>query len=177
MRQMLLLVTWTVIGTTLIVSGVYLGLPGRNLQGNPRAERELASCELPDEAEVRLYQGDPAESQRDSAVARGDSAVASAAIWFSVTHDPKGLHPERQIVYRDRPPALYDLVCDSVGVVIRTDAEPITLTAEQAQRLRERPAATQRPDVRRLSIAGALVLAGGALLWVLRPRPEDASSG
>ena len=159
MRQMLLLGTWTLIGTVLIVSGVYVVVPGRNVHGDPRAERELASCILPDNAEVRLYEG--------------DSAAASTG-WFSVTHDPKGPHLERQIVYRNRSPALYDLVCDSLGVVIRTNAEPITLTAEQARQLRDWPAEALRPSARRWALAGALVLAGSALRWFLRPRPEDA---
>ena len=114
MRHLILLGAWTLLGATLVATGVYLVVPSRNLQGDPRAEHELASCVLPDDAEVKLYQG--------------DSSAAGPA-WWSVTHDPDGLEPERQIVYRRRSPALYDLVCDSVGVVIRTDAEPITLTA------------------------------------------------
>lgn len=157
MRPMILLAMWTLIGTTLIASGIYLVVPGRNLQGDPREEMELASCVLPDDTQVRLYQGDS----------------AATATWFSVTHDPKGPHRERQIVYR-RSPGLYDLVCDSAGVVIRTDAAPITLTTEQAQRLREWPSDAPGPGAARWAAAAALVLAGAVLLWFLRPRPEDA---
>ena len=58
MRQLLLLGTWTFIGALLIVSGVSLVLPGRNLYGDQRREHEMASCVLADDAEVKLYQGD-----------------------------------------------------------------------------------------------------------------------
>ena len=158
MRQLLLLAAWALVGTLLIASGVYLVMPSRNLHGDPRVEQELASCVLQDDAEVRLYQG--------------DSAAAKAS-WFSVTHDPKGLLPERQIIYQFRSPALYDLVCDSLGVIIRTDTEPITLSAEQAFRLRDWPAEARDRDVKRWAVGGALVLMGLGLLWLVRPRRED----
>ena len=159
MRQLVLLATWSFLGATLIVSGVYLVLPGRNAIGDPRREREMASCVLPDRAEVRLYQAD---------------ADSSSASWFSVTHDPEGPLPEKQILYRKRP-ALYDLVCDSVGVIIRTDAEPITLSADSASHLRAWSPGSQPRPIRRWGIGGALVLAGLALLWFLRPKPGDES--
>lgn len=164
MRQMFLLATWTLIGAALIAFGIYLVVPGRNRHGDPAAELEIASCVLPDDTRMRLYQGDS----------------AAIATWYSVTHDPWGPQRERQIVYR-RSPGLYDLVCDSSGVVIRSDAAPITLTTEQAQRLRERPVAAPGaaeapgPGAARWALGGVLVLAGGVLLWFLRPRPEDAS--
>ena len=161
MRHLILLAVWTLVATSLIVSGVYLVVPKRNLHGNPRAEQELASCQLSDEAEIRLYQG--------------DSAAAKAS-WFSVTHDPPGPLPERQIIYQFRSPALYDLVCDSVGVIIRTDTAPITLSAEQAFRLREWPADAQQRDVKRWAIGGGMVLLGIALLWLIRPRPDDEAA-
>jgi hypothetical protein len=158
MRQTILLVLWTLIGTALIVSGVHLVLPGRNLYGNPRVEHELASCKLADDAEIRLYEGD---------------SVAAKASWYSVTHNPAGPLPERQIIYQFRSPALYDLVCDSLGVVIRTNTEPISLSAEQAFRLREWPRDAQRQSATRWAGGGALVLLGAGLLWMLRPRRED----
>ena len=116
MRQLLLLGTWTLIGALMIVYGVSLLLPGRNVHGDQRREREMASCMLADEAEVKLYQGD---------------STATSPAWYSVTHNPPGLQPERQILYRDKAPALYDLFCDSMGVVVRTDSLPITLTASR----------------------------------------------
>ena len=158
MRHLVLLATWTFVGALLVVSGLYLVVPGRNARGNPRLEREMASCVLPDDAEVKLYQGDGGSSSEN---------------WYSVTHDPPGLEPERQIVYRYRAPALYDLVCDSVGVVIRTDDAPITLTAAQASRLREWPAGLQPSRTTELATGSALIAAGLALLWFLRPRRED----
>lgn len=158
MRQLLLLGTWTFIGVMLIASGVTLVLPGRNVHGDQRHEREMASCVLADDAEVKLYQGD---------------STATSPAWYSVTHNPPGFLPERQIVYRDKAPALYDLFCDSTGVVIRTDSLPITLTAEQATRLREWPRDTRPRAVMRWAVGGALVFLGLALLWFLRPKRED----
>jgi hypothetical protein len=157
MRQLLLLGTWTFIGALLIVSGVSLVLPGRNLYGDQRLEHEMASCVMADDAEVKLYQGD---------------STPTSPAWYSVTHNPAGPSRERQIVYRNRSPGLYDLFCDSAGVVIRTDSEPITLTAEQASRLREWPRGAQ-PRLLRWAVGGALVLLGGTLLWFLRPKPGD----
>lgn len=158
MRQLLLLGTWTFIGALLIVSGVSLVLPGRNLYGDQRLERETASCVLPDDAEVKLYQGD---------------STATTPAWYSVTHNPAGPSRERQIVYRSRSPGLYDLICDATGVVIRTDSEPITLTAEQASRLRDWPRSGPTWSLMRWAVGGALMLLGAALLWYLRPRGED----
>ena len=158
MRQMILLATWTVIGAALIVAGIWVVVPGRNLHGDPRAELEIASCVLPDDTRVRLYQGDS----------------AAVMTWYSVTHDPAGPLRERQILYR-RSPGLYDLVCDSSGVVIRSDAAPITLTPDEAQRMREWPSAAPGRSVVRWLLAAVLVLAGAVLLWFIRPRPEDAS--
>ena len=162
MRQMILLATWTLIGAALIAFGIYLVVPGRNLHGDPAAELEIATCVLPDDTRMRLYQGDS----------------AAIATWYSVTHDPWGPQRERQIVYR-RSPGLYDLACDSSGVVIRSDVAPIVLTTEQAYRLREWPATARGPDAApgpsaaRWALGGVLVLAGAVLLWFLRPRPED----
>src|SRR5688500_19877029 len=133
MRQMFLLATWTLIGAALIAFGIYLVVPGRNLHGDPAAELEIASCVLPDDTRMRLYQGDS----------------AAIATWYSVTHDPWGPQRERQIVYR-RSPGLYDLVCDASGVVIRSDAAPITLTPEQAHRLQiGRASCRERVEVAR----------------------------
>jgi hypothetical protein len=158
MRHLVLLATWTFVGALLVVSGLYLVVPSRNARGNPRLEREMASCVLPDDAEVKLYQGDGGSSSDN---------------WYSVTHDPAGLEPERQIVYRYRAPALYDLVCDSVGVIIRTDDAPITLTAAQANGLRRWPEGFQPSRTTKLATGGALMAAGFALLWFLRPRRGD----
>ena len=157
MRQLLLLGTWTLIGASMIVFGVALLLPGRFVLGDRRREREMASCVLADESEVKLYQGD---------------STASSPAWYSVTHNPPGLPPERQILYRDKAP-LYDLFCDSTGVVVRTDSLPITLTARQASELRERPREMRPRAILRWAIGGALVLLGSALLWFLRPRRGD----
>jgi hypothetical protein len=158
MRQLLLLGTWTFIGVLLIVFGVSLVLPGRNLYGDQRREREMASCVLPDDAEVKLYQGD---------------STATSPAWYSVTHNPAGLSPERQIIFRNRGPGLYDLFCDSAGVVIRTDSAPITLTTEQASRLRTWPRGARPLSLLRWAIGGVLVLMGASLLWYLRPRGEE----
>jgi hypothetical protein len=157
MRHLILLATWTFVGVLLVVSGVFLVVPGRNALGDPRREREMASCVLPDDAEVKLYEG---------AADKADSS------WYTVTHDPDGILPERQILYRFRSPALYDLVCDSAGVVIRTEDEPIRLTAEQARKLRDWPPEMQPPRAKRWAIGGTLIAAGLALLWFLRPRRE-----
>ena len=158
MRQMVLLATWTLIGTALIASGIYVVMPGRNLQGDPGAELELSRCVMPDDTRVRLYQGDS----------------AGVLTWFSVTHDPAGPFRERQILY-SRSPGLYDVVCDSSGVVIRSDAAPITLTPDEAQRMRDWPTAAPGRSAVRWLLAAVLALAGAALLWFIRPRPEDAS--
>jgi hypothetical protein len=158
MRQLLLLGTWTFIGALLIVSGASLLLPGRNLYGDQRREREMASCVLADDAEVKLYQGD---------------STATSPAWYSVTHNPAGLSRERQIVYRSGSHGLYDLFCDSAGVVIRTDSQPITLTAAQASRLRQWPRGARPREWLRWAIGGALVLMGAALLWFLRPKGDD----
>jgi hypothetical protein len=158
MRQLLLLGIWTFIGALLIVSGVALVLPGRNVLGDQRREREMASCVLADNAEVKLYQGD---------------STATTPAWYSVTHNPPGPQPERQIVYRNKAPALYDLFCDSTGVVIRTDSLPITLSAEQASGLRAQPRGALPGSMMRWAIGGALVLLGSVLLWFLRPKPEE----
>jgi hypothetical protein len=157
MRQLLLLGTWTLIGASMIVFGVAMLLPRRNVHGDQRREREMASCVLADESEVKLYQGD---------------STATTPAWYSVTHNPPGLQPERQILYRDKAP-LYDLFCDSTGVVVRTDSLPITLTARQASELRERPRDMRPLSMMRWAIGGALVLLGSALLWFLRPRRGD----
>ena len=85
---------------------------------------------------------------------------------------PELLALERQIIYRARSPGLYDLVCDSAGVVIQTDGQPITLSTEQVRALRQQPNERSRPVVRWLA-GGVLVLAGAALLWFLRPRRDD----
>jgi hypothetical protein len=158
MRQLVLLATWAFVGTLFVATGVYLVVPSRNAHGNPWREREMASCVLSDSAEVKLYQG----------VAR-----ASSAAWYSVTHNPKGPEPERQILYRYRTPGLYDLVCDSAAVIIQTDGEPITLSTAQARQLRQWPPGERRPRMWRWLAGGALILAGGALLWFLRPRRDD----
>jgi hypothetical protein len=158
MRQWLLLGTWTFVGALLIVYGVSLLLPGRNRYGDERREREMASCVLADDAEVTLYQGD---------------STAKSPAWYSVTHNPKGPSPERQIVYRSRSPGLYDLFCDSTGVVIRTDSAPITLTAEQASQLRQWPRGGRPWPLMRWAVGLVLVLMGAALLWYLRPKGED----
>jgi hypothetical protein len=158
MRQLILLATWTLVGTLLVAIGVYLVVPSRNAHGNPWREREMASCVLSDSAEVKLYQGD---------------AGASSASWYSVTHNPKGFEPERQILYRYRSPGLYDLVCDSAAVIIQTDGEPITLSTAQARGLRQWPPAERPLRVWRWLGGGALILAGGTLLWFLRPRRGD----
>ena len=158
MRQLALLATWAIVGTLLVASGVYLVIPGRNAHGNPWREREMASCVLSDSAEVKLYQGD---------------ASASSAAWYSVTHNPKGVEPERQILYRYKTPGLYDLVCDSSGVVIQTDGAPITLSTAQTRQLRQRPPGGAPLRLWRWPVGGALILAGGALLWFLRPRRGD----
>ena len=63
MRQLALLATWTLLGALLIVSGVFLLIPGRNTQGDPWHEREMASCTLSDSAEVTLYQGEGGGSE------------------------------------------------------------------------------------------------------------------
>jgi len=118
----------------------------------------MASCVLADDAEVKLYQGD---------------STATSPAWYSVTHNPAGFQPERQILYRDRAPAFYDLFCDSSGVVIRTDSLPITLSAAQARQLRDRSLATRPRTLLRWAIGGALVLLGSALLWFLRPKQEE----
>ncbi|PYP80051.1 MAG: hypothetical protein DMD35_06205 [Gemmatimonadetes bacterium] len=148
-----------IIRALLIVSGVFLLIPGRNTQGDPWHEREMASCTLSDSAEVTLYQGEGGGSE---------------PTWYSVTHNPRGLERERQILYRSRSPGLYDLFCDSTGVVIQTGGEPITLTAKQARQLRESPAAGARSRLTVRPVFGAvLLIAGGALLWSLRPRRDD----
>ena len=158
MRHLILLGTWTLLGALLVATGVYLVVPSRNLHGDPRAEHELASCVLPDDAEVQLYQGD---------------STAASASWFTVTHNPAGLEPERQIMYDRGAPALYDLVCDSMGVVIRTDSEPISLTAAQARSLREWPRDDGRSEAKRWAGGAALMLVGIGLIWFLRPRRGD----
>jgi hypothetical protein len=158
MRQLVLLATWTLVGTLLIGAGVYLVVPGRNAHGNPWREREMASCMLSDSAEVKLYQGD---------------VGSSTPTWYSVTHNPKGLERERQIVYRYRSPGLYDLVCDSAGVIIQTDGEPITISTAQARQLRAWPPGDRPPRLWRWLVGGVLILAGGSLLWFLRPRRDD----
>ena len=158
MRQLVLLATWTLVGTLLVASGVFLLVPSRNAHGNPWREREMASCVLSDSAEVKLYQGD---------------ARASSATWYSVTHNPKGLERERQIVYRYRSPGLYDLVCDSAGLVIQTDGEPITISTAQARQLRQWPPGEQSSRKWRWEVGGAQILAGGTLLCFLRPRRDD----
>jgi uncharacterized protein YjeT (DUF2065 family) len=158
MRQLVLLATWTLVGTLLVASGVYLVIPGRNVHGNPWREREIASCLLSDSAEVTLYQGD---------------AGASSPNWYSVTHNPKGLEPERQILYRYRSPGLYDVVCDSAGFIIQTDGRPIAISKAQARQLRQRPSGAQPLQLLRWLVGGALILAGGVLLWFLRPRRDD----
>jgi len=156
MRQLVLLATWTLVGTLLVVSGAYLLVPSRNAHGNRWREHEMASCVLSDSAELKLYQGE----------------AGSGHTWFSVTHNPKGLELERQIIYRDRSPGLYDLVCDSAGVVIQTDGQPITLSTEQARKLRQQPGERSLPVLRWLA-GGVLLLAGATLLWFLRPRRGD----
>jgi hypothetical protein len=156
MRAMILLATWTLVGAMLIVAGIWLILPDRNRYGDPRAEVELASCVLPDDTQVRLYEGD-----------------ADSVSWYSVTHDPPWPQRERQIVYR-RSPRLYDLVCDSAGVIVRTDSAPITLTATEATRLRQWMPSLARVSVTRLLSGALLVIAGAALLYFLRPTPGDA---
>lgn len=153
MRPMVLLATWTLIGAALIAFGIYLVVPGRNLHGDPRAEIELASCTLPDDARVRLYEGDSAATNN----------------WFSVTHDPPGPQRERQIIFQ-RSPGLYDLVCDSAGLLIRTGGAPISLTAEQAVKLREWTPRASTVGLARWVAGGLLVLAGAALLYFLRPK-------
>jgi hypothetical protein len=158
MRHLVLLATWTLVGALLVVSGVFLVLPGRNARGDPRHEREMASCVLPDDAEVRLYEG---------------AGGTSDSSWYSVTHDPDGILPERQILYRFRSPALYDLVCDSVGVVVRTEDEPIVLTAEQARRLRDWPPEMRPRRATRWAMGSTLMAMGIALLWFLRPRRDQ----
>jgi hypothetical protein len=158
MRQLILLAIWTFVGVLLVASGASLVVPSRNAEGDPRREREMASCVLPDDAEVRLYQGE---------------AGKKAPNWYSVTHDPAGLALERQIVYRLKEPALYDLVCDSLGVVIRTDGAPITFTPEQARALRKWPPDVEPPRTMRWVMGGTLILLGGGLLWFLRPRRGD----
>jgi hypothetical protein len=158
MRQLVLLAAWAFVGTLLLATGVYLVAPSRNAHGNPWREREMASCMLSDSAEVTLYQGD---------------ATASSAAWYSVTHNPKGFERERQILYRYRSPGLYDLVCDSGGVVIQTDGDPITISTAQARQLRQWPPGERPARVWRWLVGGALILAGGSLLWFLRPRRGD----
>lgn len=158
MRQLVLLATWAFVSTLLVATGVYLVVPSRNAHGNPWREREMASCVLSDSAEVKLYQGD---------------ASGSSANWYSVTHNPKGFEPERQILYRYRTPGLYDLVCDSDGVVIQTDGAPITISTAQARQLRNWPSGDRPARWWRWLVGGALILAGGALLWFLRPRRGD----
>jgi hypothetical protein len=158
MRQLVLLATWTLVGTLLVASGVFLLVPSRNAHGNPWREREMASCVLSDSAEVKLYQGD---------------AGGAAPNWYSITHNPEGLEPERQILYRYRSPGLYDLVCDSTGVIIQTDGQPMTITTAQARQLRQWPPDAQPHRVLRWLAGGALILAGVALLWFLRPRRGD----
>ena len=158
MRQLVLLATWAFVGTLLVATGVYLAVPSRNAHGNPWREREMASCVLSDSAEVKLYQGD---------------ASGSSAAWYSVTHNPKGFEPERQILYRYRSPGLYDLVCDSAGVVIQTDGEPITLSTAQVRQLRQWRPGDRPSRLWRWVVGGALILAGASLLWFLRPRRGD----
>lgn len=158
MRQLVLLATWAFVGTLLVATGVYLAVPSRNAHGNPWREREMASCILSDSAEVKLYQGE---------------AGAGSATWYSVTHNPKGLEPERQILYRYRSPGLYDVVCDAGGVVIQTDGEPITISTAQARQLREWPPGDRPPRLWRWIVGGLLILAGGSLLWFLRPGRDD----
>ena len=158
MRHLVLLATWTLLGALLVAGGVFLVMPGRNALGNPRREREMASCVLPDDAEVKLYEG---------------AGGTSDSSWYTVTHDPDGILPERQILYRFRRPALYDLVCDSEGVVIRTEDEPIRLTAQQASKLRDWPPEMRPPRATRWAIGATLMATGIALLWFLRPRRED----
>lgn len=158
MKHLVLLATWTLVGALLVVSGVYLVVPGRNARGEARREREMASCVLPDDAQVTLYHGE---------------GSSPADTWYSVTHDPAGLERERQIIYRYRTPALYDLVCDSAVVIIRTDGEPITLTGAQARELRHWPAGFQPRRTAKLATGGALMATGLSLLWFLRPRRED----
>ena len=157
MRAMILLATWTLVGAILIVSGIYLIVPDRNRYGDPRAEVELASCMLPDDTQVRLYEGD-----------------TGSVSWYSVTHDPPWPQRERQIVYR-RSPRLYDLVCDSTGVIVRTDGAPITLTAAEATRLRQWMPQLGKVSLTRWVSGALLVLAGAGLLYFLRPTPGDAS--
>jgi hypothetical protein len=65
---------------------------------------------------------------------------------------------------------LYDLVCDSAGVIIQTDGEPITITTAQARQLRQRPRGAPPTRVWRWLVGAALILGGGTLLWFLRPR-------
>jgi hypothetical protein len=156
MRAMILLATWTLVAAMLIAFGIYLIVPDRNRYGDPRAEVELASCTLPDDTQVRLYEGD-----------------TGSVSWYSVTHDPPWPQRERQIVYR-RSPRLYDLVCDSAGVIVRTDSAPITLTAVEATRLRQWMPQLGKVSLTRWASGALLVLAGAALLYFLRPTRDDA---
>jgi hypothetical protein len=160
MRQLVLLATWTLVGTLLLVSGAYLLVPSRNAHGNPWREREMASCMLPDTAEVILYEGD---------------AGASSPNWYSVTHNPKGLEPERQIIYHVGVPGMYDVVCDSAGIVIQTDGQAITLSTAQVRQLRQQRRGVQPLQLLLWVAGGALILAGAVLLWFLRPQRDEGA--
>jgi hypothetical protein len=136
-----------VIRAALLLLTAYLVVPGRNMRGNPSAESELAACVAPDGAVVRLYEG---------------NGGATVATWYTVTHDPRGIRPERQVLFRPSYSNLKGIACDQRGVTLNNGdpAGDVLLTTGELQRLRHWPSDARYAEQLRQGLSLALFLAG-----------------
>lgn len=121
--------TRLVVVIILLVAGVWLMLPGRNLYGNPWFEILIGECRLADGSTIRFYEG---------------NGGATTAFWQTVTHFRFPSMRERQIVFAYASPTIVAATCqsDDVNVVFDDGIARRKLLFEQAhilEKLRERP--------------------------------------
>jgi len=118
-----------------------------------------SSCALNDGTVIRLYRG---------------NAGATVAFWYSVTDDPPGFSPERQIIFSYSEPELASLTCGTDKFDVESpDRAPIETPITATERLHAEPLAfwrgKQGPVERQdqtfsRAFAGLLIVLGVAIL-------------
>lgn len=118
-------VVWAA-GAVVLVFCVWLALPQRNLEGDPRREKLHAQCQLSDGTRVRLYHGEDGSDPRVSP-------------WYTVTTKPSFLGREHQVAFSYGVPRWERLVCDEWGISLYGRDGAIALPFDELEARRSKP--------------------------------------